>query len=98
MRAPDARQVLCGHAGALEPIDGHFYVANVMLVGATLGGYPPGVMAVMFAEASSEPLTMPDAGTFRPTATEVVEFDGVPAVLAAMAERRTIGRPVLRLA
>jgi NADPH2:quinone reductase len=96
--APNGRHVLCGHAGGLEPIDPHFYVANVTLVGATLGGYPPDVMAAMFAETSSQLLTMLDAGTFRPTTTRVVEFADVPAVLTAMAERRTIGRPVLRLA
>jgi NADPH2:quinone reductase len=95
--APDGRHILCGHAGGLEPIDPHFYVANVTLVGATLGGYPPDVMAAMFAKASSELLTMLDAGTFRPTTTRVIEFDEVPAVLTAMGERRTIGRPVVRL-
>ncbi len=95
--APDGRHVLCGHAGGLEPIDPHFYVANVTLVGATLGGYPPDVMAVMFAEASSELLAMLEAGTFRPTTTQVVDFEDVPAALTAMAERRTIGRPVVRI-
>jgi NADPH2:quinone reductase len=96
--APDGRHVLCGHAGGLEPIDPHFYVANVTLVGATLGGYPPPVMAEMFAEASRELLAMLDAGTFRTTATQVVEFELVPAVLTEMAARRTIGRPVVRIA
>ena len=95
--APDGRHVLCGHAGGLEPIDPHFYVANVTLVGATLGGYPPDVMAAMFLEASSELLTMLDAGTFRPITTQAIEFDDVPEALTAMAARRTIGRPVVRL-
>src|SRR5260370_15218374 len=95
--APDGRNVRWGHAGGLEPIDPHFYVANVTLVGATLGGYPPDVMAVMFAEASSELLAMLEAGTFRPTTTQVVDFEDVPAALTAMAERRTIGRPVVRI-
>jgi NADPH2:quinone reductase len=95
--APDGRHVLCGHAGGLEPIDPHCYVANVTLVGATLGGYPPDVMAAMFLEASSELLTMLDAGTFRPITTQAIEFDDVPEALTAMAERRTIGRPVVRL-
>jgi NADPH:quinone reductase len=94
---PDGRHVLCGHAGGLEPIDSHFYVANVTLVGATLGGYPPDVMASMFAEASNELLTMLDAGTFQPTTTQVIEFDAVPEALTAMAERHTIGRSVVRL-
>jgi NADPH2:quinone reductase len=95
--APDGRHVLCGHAGGLEPIDPHFYVANVTLVGATLGGYPPDVMAEMFAEASNELLAMLEAGTFRPTTTQVIGFDDVPGALTAMAARRTIGRPVVRL-
>jgi NADPH:quinone reductase-like Zn-dependent oxidoreductase len=41
---------------------------------------------------------MLDAGTFRPTPTQVIDFDQVPETLTAMAERRTIGRPVVRLA
>jgi NADPH:quinone reductase len=95
---PDGRHVLCGHAGGLEPIDPHFYVANITLVGATLGGYPPDVMAEMFAEANADLARMLDAGTFRTTATQVVEFGEVPKVLAEMAARRTIGRPVVRIA
>jgi len=95
--APDGRHVLCGHAGGLEPIDPHFYIANVTLIGATLGGYPPPVMAAMFAEATSELLAMLDTGTFRPTVTQVIEFDAVPSTLTAMARRDTIGRPVVRL-
>jgi NADPH2:quinone reductase len=95
---PDGRHVLCGHAGGLHPIDPHFYVANVTLVGATLGGYPPDVMAEMFAEANEDLLAMLDAGTLRTTATQVVEFDNVPKVLTDMAARRTIGRPVVRIA
>ena len=95
--APDGRHVLCGHAGGLEPIDPHFYVANVTLIGATLGGYPPPVMASMFAEATSELLPMLEAGTFRPTVSQVIDFEAVPSTLTAMAERDTIGRPVVRL-
>jgi NADPH2:quinone reductase len=95
---PGGRHVLCGHAGGLQPIDPHFYVANVTLVGATLGGYPPTVMAEMFAEAGAALGAMLDAGTFRTTATQVVEFDDVPNVLTEMAARRTIGRPVVRIA
>jgi NADPH:quinone reductase len=57
---PDGRHVLCGHAGGLEPIDPHFYVANVTLVGATLGGYPPDVMAEMFADANRTLIDMLD--------------------------------------
>ncbi len=95
---PDGRHVLCGHAGGLVPIDPHFYVANVTLVGATLGGYPPATMREMFAEAEHELLAMLDAGTFRPTPSDVVPFDDVPAALTEMAARRTIGRPVVRIA
>ena len=94
---PDGRHVLCGHAGGLHPIDPHFYVANVTLVGATLGGYPPDVMSDMFAEANADLVARLDAGTFRTTATQVVSFDEVPQVLTDMAARRTIGRPVVRI-
>lgn len=96
--APGGRHVLCGHAGGLEPIDPHFYVANVTLVGATLGGYPPDVMAAMFESASADLTRMLADGTFRPTPSQVVDFDNVPSVLTEMAERRTIGRPVVKLA
>ena len=96
--APGGRHVLCGHAGGLEPIDPHFYVANVTLVGATLGGYPPDVMAAMFESASADLTRMLAEGTFRPTPSQVVDFDNVPSVLTEMAERRTIGRPVVKLA
>jgi NADPH:quinone reductase len=95
--APGGRHVLCGHAGGLEPIDPHFYVGNITLVGATLGGYPPDVMATMFADASNDLLTMLDAGTFRPNPTQVVDFEEVPAALTTMADRGTIGRPVVRI-
>jgi NADPH:quinone reductase len=95
--APDGRHVLCGHAGGLEPIDPHFYVANVTLVGATLGGYPPTVMREMFDEANDAVVGMLDAGTFRVTATRVVELDDVPRALAELAARRTLGRTVVRI-
>jgi NADPH:quinone reductase len=94
---PDGRHVLCGHAGGLELIDPHFYVANVTLVGATLGGYPPPVMSEMFADANRALVDMLDAGTFRPTVSQVTEFGDVPQILADMAARRTIGRPVVRV-
>src|SRR5207245_10244708 len=93
---PDGRNVLCGPAGGLHPIDPHFYVANITLVGATLGGYPPDVMAEMFAEANVDLVARLDAGTFRTTVTQVVDFDEVPKMLTEMAGRRTIGRSVER--
>ena len=96
--APGGRHVLCGHAGGLEPIDPHFYVANVSLVGATLGGYPPEQMAAMFDDASGYLTKMVSAGTFRPTPSQVVDFDDVPKVLTEMAARQTIGRSVVRVA
>ena len=63
---PDGRHVMCGHAGGLVPIDPHFYVANVTLVGATLGGYPPATIREMFAEAERDLLAMLDAGDVPP--------------------------------
>jgi NADPH2:quinone reductase len=95
---PGGRHVLCGHAGGLEPIDPHFYIANVTLVGATLGGYPPDRMAAIFETASADLTRMLAEGTFQPTPSQVVDFDNVPSVLTEMAERRTIGRPVVTLA
>jgi len=40
---------------------------------------------------------MLEAGSFRVTATSVVDFEAVPEALKEMAQRRTIGRPVVRI-
>jgi len=94
---PDGRAVLCGHAGGLRPIDPHFYVHNVTLVGATLGGYGPTVMAAIERDCQDALVELLARGAFRPTTTRVVDFEDVPAAVADLAARRTMGRVVVRI-
>jgi NADPH2:quinone reductase len=90
------RHVLCGHAGGLEQIDPHFYLRNHTLVGVTLGGYGADEMRRINEETQQALDDLVAAGEYRPNPTEVVEFDQVPAALAALADRRTAGRVVVR--
>jgi NADPH2:quinone reductase len=94
---PDGRHVLCGHAGGLQPIDPHFYMYNRTLVGATLGSYPREVMRRIHEETHAALSAMLDAGTFRPQVTQAVDFMKVPDAVTALAERRTMGRVVVRV-
>jgi NADPH2:quinone reductase len=94
---PDGRHVLCGHAGGLKPIDPHFYLRNQTLVGVTLGGYPGEQMAAMEAETQAAIVGLLERGAFRPATTRVVEFDEVPAAVADLDARRTMGRVVVRI-
>jgi NADPH2:quinone reductase len=95
---PDGRHVLCGHAGGLVPHDPHFYMYNHTLVGATLGSYPRPEMQRIHAETQAALLELLAAGRYRPTVTRCVAFDDVPAALTDLAERRTTGRVVVRVA
>lgn len=95
---PDGRHVLCGHAGGLVPIDPHFYVRNHTLVGATLGGYPRPQMQRIHAETDAALAPLLADGRFRPTVMRTVAFADVPAALADLAGRRTIGRVAVRIA
>lgn len=94
---PDGRHVLCGHAGGLIPHDPHFYMYNHTLVGATLGSYPRPEMQRIHAETHAALLELLAAGRYRPTVTRCVAFDDVPAALTDLAERRTMGRVVVRV-
>jgi len=96
--APDGRHVLCGHAGGLIPHDPHFYMYNHTLVGATLGSYPRAEMQRIHAETHDALLGLWESGRYRPTITRTVAFDDVPAALTDLAERRTMGRVVVRVA
>jgi len=93
----DGRHVLCGHAGGLQAWDPHFYVHNRSLVGATFGGYPRAEMRRIREETrhALEPLL--ESGQFRPQVTRVIDFDQVPEALTDVAERRTMGRVVVRI-
>ena len=94
---PDGRHVLCGHAGGLVPHDPHFYVRNHTLVGATLGGYPRPEMQRIHAETAAALDPLVADGRFRPTVTRTIDFDDVPAALADLVARRTIGRVAVRI-
>jgi NADPH2:quinone reductase len=95
---PDGRHVLCGHAGTLIPHDPHFYMYNHTLVGATLGSYPRDRMRQIHDETHAALAALLEQGRYRPMVERCVPFDEVPAALTALAERRTMGRVVVRIA
>jgi len=95
---PDGRHVLCGHAGGLVPHDPHFYMYNHTLVGATLGSYPRPEMQRIHAETQAALLELLASGHYHPTVTRCVQFGEVPHALTDLAERRTTGRVVVRIA
>jgi NADPH2:quinone reductase len=90
------RHVLCGHAGGLPSIDPEFYLFNHSLIGVTLGGYGPVEMARMHAETQSAIEDLLARGLYRPTPTEIIDFEDVPDALTRLAARNTIGRVVVR--
>lgn len=94
---PNGRHVLCGHAGGLAPIDPHFYMYNRTLVGATLGSYPRDEMRRIHEETHAALTQLLAAGKFRPQVTRAVAFANVPDALTDLAERRTMGRVVVRV-
>jgi NADPH2:quinone reductase len=94
---PNGRWVLCGHAGTLRPIDPSFYMQNLTLVGATLGGYPRDTMRAMEQETQDAVLKLWHEGRFKPVTTKSIGFDEVPDTLTAMSQRDTIGRVVVRI-
>jgi NADPH2:quinone reductase len=95
--SPDGRHVLCGHAGTLIPHDPHFYMYNHTLVGATLGSYPREQMRRIHDETHAALLELLEAGKYRPVVERSISFDDVPAALTDLAERRTMGRVVVRV-
>ena len=96
--APEGRHVLCGHAGGIRPIDPRsFYMQNYTLVGATMGAYPPAEGRAIEEDAHRAILTLLDAGRFRPVVGRVIDFDEVPKALTDLAERRSMGRIIVRL-
>jgi NADPH2:quinone reductase len=95
--APEGRAVLCGHAGGIEPIDPRsFYMANLTLVGATMGAYPPAMGRAIEADAQRRILALLESGRFKPVVGRVIDFDDVPKAITDLAERRTLGRVVVR--
>ena len=96
--APEGRQVLCGHAGGIRPIDPRsFYMQNYTLVGATMGAYPPAEGRAIEADAHRAILALLDAGRYRPVVGRVIDFDEVPKALVELAERRSMGRIIVRV-
>src|SRR4029453_17413904 len=77
--APEGRHVLCGHAGGIKPIDPcSFYMANLTLVGATMGAYPPAMGRAIEEDAQRQVLALLASGRFRPVVGQVIDFDDVP--------------------
>ena len=95
---PNGRWVLCGHAGTLRPIDPSFYMQNLTLVGATLGGYDRDTMRAIEQETQDAVVQLWKDGRFKSVTTRSIAFDEVPDALTAMAQRETIGRVVVQVA
>jgi NADPH2:quinone reductase len=95
---PNGRWVLCGHAGTLRPIDPSFYMQNLTLVGATLGGYDRDTMRAIEQETQDAVVQLWKEGRFKSVTTRAIEFADVPDALDAMAHRETIGRVVVQVA
>jgi NADPH2:quinone reductase len=94
---PGGRRVVCGHAGGLIPHDPDFYLANHSLVGVDLGGYPREVMQQFHLETQATLTQLMSEGSYRPRVERRIGFDEVPAALADLAARRTIGRVVVEI-
>ena len=94
---PNGRWVLCGHAGTLRPIDPSFYMQNLTLVGATLGGYDRDTMRAIEQETQDAVVALWKDGRFKSVTTNSIAFDDVPDALTAMSHRETIGRIVVRV-
>jgi NADPH2:quinone reductase len=96
--APEGRHVLCGHAGGIRPIDPRsFYMANLTLVGATMGAYPRPLGHQIEVEAHQAILKLCREGRYRPAVGSVVSFDQVPEAIGDLAGRRSQGRTVVRI-
>jgi len=94
---PNGRWVLCGHAGTLRPIDPSFYMQNLTLVGATLGGYDRDTMRAIEQEAQDAVVQLWRDGRFKSVTTKSIAFADVPDALEAMSHRETIGRVVVSI-
>jgi NADPH2:quinone reductase len=94
---PNGRRVLCGHAGGLIAHDPHFYMYNHTLVGATLGSYPREEMRRINVETQEALEKLIVEGQYRPTVECVVDWLDVPEACNDLAERRTLGRVVVRV-
>jgi len=94
---PNGRWVLCGHAGTLRPIDPSFYMQNLTLVGATLGGYDRDTMRAIEQETQDAVVQLWKDGRFQSVTTRSIAFDEVPDALTAMSQRETIGRVVVTI-
>jgi NADPH2:quinone reductase len=94
---PNGRWVLCGHAGTLRPIDPSFYMQNLTLVGATLGGYDRDTMRAIEQETQDAVVQLWKDGRFKSVTTRSIGFEAVPDALTAMSQRETIGRVVVEV-
>jgi NADPH:quinone reductase-like Zn-dependent oxidoreductase len=77
--------------------DPHFYLSNHTLIGTTLGGYPRDEMRRIHDETGAALEALLASGRYRPLVTRTVAFDEVPAAVADLAARRTMGRVVVSI-
>jgi NADPH:quinone reductase-like Zn-dependent oxidoreductase len=89
--------VLCGHAGTLRPIDPSFYMQNLTLIGATLGGYDRATMRAIEHETQDAVVQLWKEGRFKSVTTRSIGFSEVSDALTAMSQRETIGRVVVEV-
>lgn len=97
--AVEGRHILCGHAAGLIPIHpNEFYIQNWTLVGVCMG-YGYGAEAARIEEEAHRALmTLVADGRIQPKVQQVIGFDDIPAGLRDLADRRTMGRVVARIA
>lgn len=97
--AVEGRHLLCGHAGGLLPIHpNEFYVQNWTLIGVCMG-YGYGAQAAEIEEEAHRALMgLVAEGAYRPRVGRVIGFEQIPEGLRDLAERRSVGRVVARVA
>ena len=90
--------MMCGHAGGLVPVHPtEFYVQNFTLVGVCMGsGYGTGLPAIE-QRAHDDLMALVEEGRYKPLVRRTISFDEVPSALRDLAERRTLGRVVVRM-
>jgi NADPH2:quinone reductase len=97
--AVEGRHVMAGHAGGLLPVHpNEFYLQNRTLVGCCMGSGYGERLPEIEQTAHDHLLSLLAAGRFRPSVSRVVGFEEIPFALRDLAERRSVGRIVARVA
>ena len=99
MLAVEGRHVMAGHAGGLLPVHpNEFYLQNRTLIGCCMGSGYGERLPEIEQTAHAHLLGLLAEGKLRPLVTREVAFDEIPHALRDLAERRSIGRIVARVA